>query len=63
MLITKKHISRRQLLRGTGVALSMPLLDAMIPAATAQEKNRGSTTAAILWWICSPWGSTRILGT
>jgi len=39
MLITKKHISRRQLLRGTGVALSMPLLDAMIPAATAQEKT------------------------
>ena len=33
MIITKKHISRRQLLRGTGVALSMPLLDAMIPVA------------------------------
>jgi len=42
MLITKKHISRRQLLRGTGVAMSMPLLDAMIPAATAQ-----SGTAAV----------------
>lgn len=35
MLITKKHISRRQLLRGSGVALGLPLLDAMIPAATA----------------------------
>ncbi|MGA0934931.1 MAG: DUF1552 domain-containing protein [Pseudohongiellaceae bacterium] len=39
MLITKKHISRRQLLRGTGVAMSMPLLDAMIPAATAQSET------------------------
>jgi len=39
MLITKKHISRRQLLRGTGVATSMPLLDAMIPAATAQSET------------------------
>ncbi len=43
MIITKKHVSRRQLLRGTGVALSMPLLDAMIPAATAQSKTAAET--------------------
>ena len=30
--ITGKHISRRQLLRGVGASLSLPLLDAMIPA-------------------------------
>jgi hypothetical protein len=35
MFITKKHISRREVLRGTGVALALPLLDAMVPAATA----------------------------
>ncbi len=35
MLITKKHISRRQLLRGAGTTLALPLLDAMIPASTA----------------------------
>ncbi len=35
MFITKKHISRRTLLRGAGTALGLPLLDAMIPAATA----------------------------
>lgn len=35
MFITKKHIARRNLLRGAGVALGLPLLDAMIPAATA----------------------------
>lgn len=33
--LTKKHINRRALLRGSGVTLAMPLLDAMIPAATA----------------------------
>jgi hypothetical protein len=35
MFISKKHISRRTLLKGTGVALGLPLLDAMLPAATA----------------------------
>jgi hypothetical protein len=35
MFITKKHLSRRTLLRGAGVALGLPLLDAMLPAATA----------------------------
>ncbi|HTQ36053.1 MAG TPA: DUF1552 domain-containing protein [Steroidobacteraceae bacterium] len=35
MFITKRHLSRRTLLRGLGVGLSLPLLDAMIPAATA----------------------------
>src|SRR5688572_17566726 len=35
MFITKKHIGRRELLRGAGVALGLPLLEAMIPAATA----------------------------
>src|SRR5437762_7598397 len=35
MFITKKHISRRTILRGTGATLALPLLDAMIPASTA----------------------------
>jgi hypothetical protein len=35
MFITKKHIARRELLRGAGVALGLPLLESMIPAATA----------------------------
>ncbi|MEY4641818.1 MAG: hypothetical protein RLZZ227_1812 [Pseudomonadota bacterium] len=33
--ITKKHLSRRTLLRGGAVALGLPLLDAMVPASTA----------------------------
>jgi hypothetical protein len=35
MFITKKHISRRTVLRGGGATLALPLLDLMIPAATA----------------------------
>ena len=35
MFISKKHISRRTLLRGAGTAVGLPLLDAMIPAGTA----------------------------
>jgi hypothetical protein len=37
MFITRKHLSRRTLLRGAGAAISLPLLDAMVPAATAQS--------------------------
>ena len=32
---TKRHIPRRTFLRGAGVTLALPLLDAMIPAGTA----------------------------
>ena len=35
MFLTKKHLSRRTVLKGAGVSLALPLLDAMIPAATA----------------------------
>ncbi len=34
-IVTRKSLNRRTLLRGLGSALSLPLLDAMIPAATA----------------------------
>ena len=34
MYISKKHIPRRTFLRGAGVTLALPLLDAMVPAAT-----------------------------
>lgn len=39
MFITKKHISRRTVLKGAGVTLALPFLDAMVPAATAQSKT------------------------
>ena len=33
--LTKKHLSRRTMLKGAGAAIGLPLLDAMIPAHTA----------------------------
>src|SRR5467141_1189645 len=39
MYLTRKHLSRRTLLSGAGVAVGLPLLDAMIPAATALAKT------------------------
>jgi hypothetical protein len=35
MFVTKRHISRRTVLRGAGAVLSLPLLEAMVPASTA----------------------------
>jgi Protein of unknown function (DUF1552) len=37
--VTKKHMSRRTVLRGLGTALSLPLLDSMVPAQTPLVKT------------------------
>jgi len=39
MFITKKHLSRRTLLKGVGVGLALPLLDSMVPAQTPLAKT------------------------
>src|SRR5919197_1262268 len=39
MFVTKKAISRRTVLKSAGAALALPLLDAMIPAATAWART------------------------
>ncbi|MEY4005088.1 MAG: hypothetical protein RLZZ221_1184 [Verrucomicrobiota bacterium] len=39
MIITKKALPRRTFLRGAGATLALPLLDAMIPAATAATRT------------------------
>jgi hypothetical protein len=40
MIITKKHLPRRTFLRSiTGATIALPLLDAMVPALTAQTKT------------------------
>lgn len=36
MILTKKSLPRRTFLRGAGATLALPLLDAMVPAMTAQ---------------------------
>lgn len=62
MFITKKHLSRRTVLRGAGTALALPLLDAMIPAQTALAQTAATPKprfvgcfvphgAAPGWWV------------
>jgi hypothetical protein len=44
MIITKKHLSRRTFLRGSfGAAMALPMLDAMVPALTAQTRTAAKT--------------------
>ena len=44
MFISKKHISRRTILKGAGATLALPLLDSMIPAATALAQTAANPT-------------------
>jgi Protein of unknown function (DUF1552) len=37
MIVTKKHLPRRTFLRGAGMAVALPLLDAMVPAMCAER--------------------------
>ncbi|HIE93158.1 MAG TPA: DUF1552 domain-containing protein [Acidobacteria bacterium] len=44
MIITKMSLPRRTFLRGMGATLALPLLDAMVPAATALAQTAASPT-------------------
>src|SRR5437016_3982643 len=39
MFITKKHLSRRTVLRGMGAAIALPFLESMVPAQTRLERT------------------------
>ena len=56
MFITKKHLTRRTVLRGVGTALALPLLDAMIPARTALAQTAAKATPH-LGYIYFPHGA------
>ena len=45
MFITRKSLDRRTLLRGLGLGISLPLLDAMTPAFAANTKVTGKAAA------------------
>ena len=44
MFITKKHLPRRTFLKGVGVTLALPVLDAMIPANTLWAQTAAKAT-------------------
>ena len=45
MIVTKKAMPRRTMLRGVGATLALPLLDGMLPAATALAKTAAKPIA------------------
>lgn len=62
MFITKKHLSRRTILKGAGVALALPFLDAMVPAQTAlaataavPQSPRFLGLVSAHGWACTYW--------
>jgi hypothetical protein len=56
MFITKKHISRRTLLRGAGVTLALPLLESMFPALTPLAKAQAAAKIPRFVGIFNPHG-------
>ncbi len=56
MIITKKSLPRRTFLRGLGTAVALPLLDAMVPAATALASTPAKPVRR-LGYIFIPMGS------
>jgi hypothetical protein len=55
--ISKKHLSRRTFLRGAGVTVALPLLDAMLPAQTPLAKT-AATPKSRFCGIYVPHGAT-----
>ena len=62
MIITKKHISRRTVLRGMGVTMALPFLDAMVPARTLLAKTAaaGKVRLSCIEQVHGAAGSTKI---
>jgi hypothetical protein len=61
MWVTKKHISRRTLLRGVGVAMALPFLESMVPAQTPLRRTaaRPKPRFAAIEMVHGAAGSTR----
>src|SRR6185436_18329935 len=52
MYIAKKHVSRRTILKGLGVTVALPLLDAMVPARTVFAKTAAGASASKQRLVC-----------
>ena len=51
MRITKKHLSRRTVLKGMGVSVALPFLDAMLPAGKAYATTAaGASSSRVRLW-------------
>jgi hypothetical protein len=57
MYISKKHVSRRTILKGIGSSIALPLLDAMNPAATAWAQTAAGSTPKRFAFVGFPHGA------
>ena len=57
MYLSKKHVSRRTVLKGVGASIALPLLDAMNPAATAWAQTPAGATPKRFAFIGFPHGA------
>lgn len=57
MYISKKHVSRRTLLKGIGASIGLPLLDAMSPAGTAWAQTAAGSTPKRFAFVGFPHGA------
>src|SRR6187200_1919299 len=62
MYLTRKHLSRRTVLKGMGATVALPLLDAMIPARTllARTAAAGKTRLAAIEMVHGAAGSSAV---
>ena len=54
--LTRKNLSRREVLKGAGATIALPLLDAMIPAGTAHAQT-AAAAAPRLGFVYFPHGA------
>ena len=57
MYLSKKHVSRRAVLKGVGATIALPLLDAMNPAATVWAQTPAGATPKRFAFIGFPHGA------
>src|SRR5215510_14291614 len=57
MYISKKHVSRRTVLKGIGASIALPLIDAMNPAATAWAQTAAGSTPKRFAFVGFPHGA------
>jgi hypothetical protein len=57
MYLTKKHLSRRTVLKGAGATIALPLLDAMSPAATVWAQTAAGATPPRMAFVGFPHGA------
>jgi hypothetical protein len=50
--VAKKHLSRRAVLKGMGVTVALPVLDAMVPAATVYARTGAAGSSSKTRLIC-----------